>query len=563
MPLTATDRLTDILKKVESFIPKIEEDQNYKIDEEIKKKISNVKEDLNKEFQKIKQKSNPTASKVLEPKPLENFRSLSVIPTMTDLFVDKPFLRPCKINEPYDDVEHYLDVQFRLMKDDFTRPLRNGIKDYLEKAQKRNHDLRVYKNVRLINFEKKELDQGIQLSFGNLKFVDWQRSKRLMYGGLLLLSKDNFKTIIFATVANRDIDNLLRGIITIEPCDGTVIPPNLYNCNLVLLESKIYFEPYFAVLTAMQKINADNFPMERYFIQCEKQMNLPQYLEDEKYLKFKNKFVLPLKNDEKTWPSAKELKLDESQLEAFKNALTQDLAIIQGPPGTGKTFIALQIVRCLLENKSKWRKYGPIVVVCLTNHALDQFLEGITDYTESIVRLGNRSNSEILEQFTLAKRRKYFQYYDANERLNDIRRQQNNVIKTVKFLQNILESFYCSNYILSLNTFKECDNKYVMKRFKCTNELISWLTGLELSFISNDPAVNYPNFFHIVNYLNIEIEFVKNELNNLQQDFLPFNLIYELEDYLEHLLKTKAYVQVSIYLYNKVIFACQLKKKKI
>lgn len=35
------------------------------------------------------------------------------------------------------------------------------------------------------------------------------------------------------------------------------------------------------------------------------------------------------------WPDEEKMGLDESQLEALKLALTNELAIIQGPPGTG------------------------------------------------------------------------------------------------------------------------------------------------------------------------------------------------------------------------------------
>jgi hypothetical protein len=39
--------------------------------------------------------------------------------------------------------------------------------------------------------------------------------------------------------------------------------------------------------------------------------------------------------------------------------------------GTGKTFVGLKVMRSLLDNKALRRK-GPILVVCFTNHALDQ-----------------------------------------------------------------------------------------------------------------------------------------------------------------------------------------------
>jgi helicase required for RNAi-mediated heterochromatin assembly 1 len=52
--------------------------------------------------------------------------------------------------------------------------------------------------------------------------------------------------------------------------------------------------------------------------------------------------------------------------------LTRRLALVQGPPGTGKTFVGLQTVKLLLENLPY-----PIIISCQTNHALDQFLEGL------------------------------------------------------------------------------------------------------------------------------------------------------------------------------------------
>jgi Rad3-related DNA helicase len=69
--------------------------------------------------------------------------------------------------------------------------------------------------------------------------------------------------------------------------------------------------------------------------------------------------------------------------------LTQAVSLIQGPPGTGKTFLALQLMRVLLAA----RRAGdpPILVMCLTNHALDQFLEGLVAMGErEIVRVGSR-----------------------------------------------------------------------------------------------------------------------------------------------------------------------------
>ena len=52
--------------------------------------------------------------------------------------------------------------------------------------------------------------------------------------------------------------------------------------------------------------------------------------------------------DPVSWPSAKDLKLDDSQFNALQLALTKEFAVIQGPPGTGKTYIGLKVYELLL-----------------------------------------------------------------------------------------------------------------------------------------------------------------------------------------------------------------------
>ena len=92
----------------------------------------------------------------------------------------------------------------------------------------------------------------------------------------------------------------------------------------------------------------------------------------------------------------------------------------QGPPGTGKTFVGLIVVRAMLMNASLWAKpsldispaearaaeeekvaaepdHRPILVLCQTNHALDQFLEGIYEFEPRVVRVGGRSQSESMQ----------------------------------------------------------------------------------------------------------------------------------------------------------------------
>ncbi|PVH68320.1 P-loop containing nucleoside triphosphate hydrolase protein [Cadophora sp. DSE1049] len=89
--------------------------------------------------------------------------------------------------------------------------------------------------------------------------------------------------------------------------------------------------------------------------------------------------------------------LDRGQCRALVAALFREFAYIQGPPGTGKSYLGVHLMRVLLSCKSE-ASLGPIIVVCYTNHALDQFLEHLAAVgIEKIIRIGGRSQSTVLE----------------------------------------------------------------------------------------------------------------------------------------------------------------------
>ncbi|KAG9196796.1 hypothetical protein G6514_004320 [Epicoccum nigrum] len=93
--------------------------------------------------------------------------------------------------------------------------------------------------------------------------------------------------------------------------------------------------------------------------------------------------------------------LDAGQCKALIAALNREFAFIQGPPGTGKSFVGLQIMRILLGIKNK-ADLGPVIVVCYTNHALDQFLEHLIKIgLTKVIRVGGQSHSEMLEGYNL------------------------------------------------------------------------------------------------------------------------------------------------------------------
>ena len=123
---------------------------------------------------------------------------------------ERPFLRRNKTDGSYNDAEHYLDVQFRLLREDFVRPLREGIAKLLERIGSAKpgalQDIRVYKDVRLLYpvCTSDGLRYRIKFDSTRLRNVRWENSKRLIFGSLMCLSKDKFESFVFATIANRD-----------------------------------------------------------------------------------------------------------------------------------------------------------------------------------------------------------------------------------------------------------------------------------------------------------------------------------------------------------------------
>ncbi|KAJ6185870.1 hypothetical protein N7519_007171 [Penicillium mononematosum] len=89
--------------------------------------------------------------------------------------------------------------------------------------------------------------------------------------------------------------------------------------------------------------------------------------------------------------------LDLGQCQGLVAALTREYAMIQGPPGTGKSHVGVKLVQVLLAVKAS-ANLGPIIVMCYTNHALDQFLKHLLAIgIQKIIRIGGRSQATELE----------------------------------------------------------------------------------------------------------------------------------------------------------------------
>lgn len=364
------------------------------------------------------------------PEPPEHFTSVEILPSLSEVHSgdNTVYLRPNLVRGAYSSWEHYLDVQYRLLREDFLRPLRHGIQHYCTPgSEKPTQDVWIYKKVNVLSPVCLFAGMGfvIQFDVSKLSRVNWEHSRRLIFGSLLCLSKDNFgHSIMFATVVKRDLSTIEEGKLVIKFEDdhnGFKINPGEV---FTMVESTAYFEAYRHVLNKLKEIafSSDEIPFKSYIIGCRlADIPAPSYSLHHRQLRFDLTDILGVRSqivlqDESSWPSAKDTSLDRSQLEALKMALTKEVSVIQGPPGTGKTFIGLKIVEAFLRNRLLWDRNmeSPILVVCYTNHALDQFLEGIQtlcidSHAPNIVRIGGRCKSENLSACVLRNKVKEYQ----------------------------------------------------------------------------------------------------------------------------------------------------------
>mmetsp|Transcript_122692 Transcript_122692/g.308566 ORF Transcript_122692/g.308566 Transcript_122692/m.308566 type:complete len:1646 (-) Transcript_122692:74-5011(-) len=344
------------------------------------------------------------------------YQDMPILPTSAEMLGQCAF----EIQEnmrTYEKCEDYIQTHFMLLREDYIEPLRAGIKLFMQ-GRHSPKDLHVYTGVRVVGMLStwEGVVYRVELPKAQIRSINWEKSKQLMYGSLLCLSDDSFETLIWATVWRRDAERMATEAqldirLPFEPFDDRLSPGKTFCC---IENVTIYFEAYRHVLIALQSLRPTDVPFQHTLMSPQPEPIPPMFLKAESDMfHFHNVFASCEKVDApvnapksfkvlQEWPPTllQSLDIDPSQLAAIQHALTHAMALIQGPPGTGKTWVGLKIVQALLDNTREVR-HSPILVVCYTNHALDQFLEGIFKFCERIARIGSRSKSELMKSRNL------------------------------------------------------------------------------------------------------------------------------------------------------------------
>ncbi|KAF9129395.1 hypothetical protein BGW39_004203 [Mortierella sp. 14UC] len=359
-----------------------------------------------------------------------------------------------------------------------------------------NVSLNVYGNVQFEGMNNtKQLAGSILMTFSQPPQIQgeptkrrkefWERSRRrLMQGALVCITsrapsiagfyKDGTQSfrMILGVITHRDVDALAKdpkyAQIHISLSDPQSYLLMLDSSNAseeqwFLVESTgSFFESYRPILKALQICVPATMPFGKYLAPTSEE--LPQIIADRGHidpplytrapgfrfdlsilLKDNRPCLLDVADAQSAARTTEMLRtystLDNTQASALVETLSREIALIKGPPGTGKTKIGVDIMRVLLHNKAAMN-CGPILCICYTNHALDQFLEHLLDQgVTSIVRVGARSKSERLEDYNLGNlMNTRDKPYDVHRALKDAYEKWDVVSKMIGELEKALKN---------------------------------------------------------------------------------------------------------------------------
>ncbi|KAL4068441.1 P-loop containing nucleoside triphosphate hydrolase protein [Scleroderma yunnanense] len=346
-----------------------------------------------------------------------DFRKIAIIPTADELLSKrKPALQPASLLDDPEGQEtrisDYLGNTFRLLREDMMHELKEELDIALNKKKGRHRGL-VVDGIKLIGIftgpDKRRTRWGLQLLcaadfpiFKNVKDKDRRKfltddhrgSKFLRHQSLACLIADN--VVLSLGIIHREEDLLAKKppVIVLQIEGQVSISKTLLQLKvakqvrLIQIDTAIFsFEP---VLKALQKMPILPLSEEILFWENGKAIGSPPISVPEITLRLARD---PSTDIQPLLDTPKSIRLDSCQARSLLAGLNQRLSLIQGPPGTGKSFIGALLAKALYKYTEQ-----TILVVCYTNHALDQFLEDLIDIgiqRKDIVRFGGRPKTSV------------------------------------------------------------------------------------------------------------------------------------------------------------------------
>lgn len=263
--------------------------------------------------------------------------------------------------------------------------------------------------------------------------IQWKQAKRLTPGRIVGLSTDNFQTDCrVAIIAQRPIEGGLDQnpptVDIIWACaEEAVVDPDQ---ELVMIESRNgFYEAVRHAMIGLQIAAQETSHLDKYLLRLDTHDSLTRRISRDSHLdvsclvtqltEAQQQRALGSKDLERivyqqvaekyqecdmSRPLSKQgiqpqTSLDASQLQALQRMVSKELAVVQGPPGTGKTFTSVQALNVMLSNRRPGEP--PVIIAAQTNHALDQLLLHCHSAGAKILRVGGRTENEIIKERTV------------------------------------------------------------------------------------------------------------------------------------------------------------------
>ncbi|KIJ57325.1 hypothetical protein M422DRAFT_73113 [Sphaerobolus stellatus SS14] len=348
-----------------------------------------------------------------------DFHEISILPTADELrSKELPFIRPSSMLQDQATLDGraalHLDNQFRLLREDMLSEMREELKVASGEKKGRHRGLKIdglkvlgiyYRQKDGKKDEMKNCPWGLSLQCiedpwkrrvkPNLKdrrsFLDDNRNI-LRHQSMACLLVDG-EIVAFPTIY-RDEDLLVRvpPVIVVQFTDERSTKKTLVALHgakrIQLLQIDTATFAYEPILQALQE--KKKFPLESELLYWVEGAELPTPEQQASRI-IQALRLNPNQNLQPLLKTSQPITLDSAQQESLTSGLTQRVSLIQGPPGTGKSFIGALLAKILHDHTSQ-----KILVVCFTNHALDQFLEDLMDIgipKDVMIRLGGKSTT--------------------------------------------------------------------------------------------------------------------------------------------------------------------------
>ncbi|KAG8221421.1 P-loop containing nucleoside triphosphate hydrolase protein [Butyriboletus roseoflavus] len=364
-----------------------------------------------------------------------NFRDISIVPTVNEIqCTKKAFYRHASLlDDPTAKetrIADYLDNTFRLLRADMLYQLKEELQPILTKDNKKKRQ----RGTVIEGLCVRRL-QNIKDSDRMTALKDPRGSKFLSYQSLACLIADGQLLTLGTILRVEDLLVKKPPAVVFQICGEASFVKALPKLNtakevkLVQTNTAIYsFEPVFRVLQTMKIV-----PLAEEILFWENGIPIgsPSIIISKITILLARN---PSMDIQPLLGTQTPIKLDQAQAVSLLTGLNQRVSLIQGPPGTGKSFIGALLAKALHDFFDQ-----TILVVCYTNHALDQFLEDLLEIGipgSSIARLGGRANSAVSQLSLKNQTKEKFLRSNAAWTIID------NLKERADFLRDVLETTF-------------------------------------------------------------------------------------------------------------------------